>query len=61
MSFVINTQKRFHKKDSDPKNTREDFISLNGRVNPKPSNGTKIIPSVAPVKKDMKPKVEPKK
>ena len=57
---LFNTQKLLRKKGSGPKNTREDFISLNGRVNPKLSNGTKIIPSVAPVKKDMKPKVEPK-
>lgn len=55
---LFNTQRLLRSKGSDPKNTRLDVISLNGQVVVKPLNEKTVKTSVAPVMKEIKPKID---
>jgi len=57
---LFNTQRLLRAKGTDPKNTREDIISLNGRVPEKPINGKKVETKVPPAKIIEKPKNDTK-
>ena len=51
---LFNTQRLLRKKGKDPKNTREDIISLNGRVKPEVKDEAKKTDTPAKAKADAK-------